>query len=256
MTAPPRPEGYVPPPRAPLGAALATAVAGARFAAPLLLRMAWHRVVPQPSSSSQEGLARFRAASQPALARLGVTLEVRHADRVPREGGVVLMWNQASHLDHLVLPTVIPRPFFSLLNNAFARTPIYGRYMTTSGHVHVDARDEAQWRPAVAGAAERVRRGECVLVSPEGTRSWDGRLLPMKRGAFLLAIASGRPIVCVTLAGAHARLPRGSAVVRPGPVRVTFSEPIPTAGHDPERRGALEAQVVAAFSAALADPPP
>ena len=98
--------------------------------------------------------------------------------------------------------------------------------MRDTGHVHVDRNDEAQWRPAIARAAERVRLGECVLVSPEGTRSRDGRLLPMKRGAFILAAASGRPIVCVTVIGGHARLPRGSAVVRAGAMRVVFSEPI------------------------------
>ena len=92
--------------------------------------------------------------------------------------------------------------------------------------VHVDRNDEAQWRASIARAATRVRDGECVLVSPEGTRSWDGRLLPMKRGALQLAAASERLIVCVTVIGGHARLPRGSAIVRAGPLRVVFAEPI------------------------------
>ena len=105
------------------------------------------------------------------------------------------------------------------------------------GHFWVDRTDETQWRAQVAQAAARVRDGACILVSPEGTRSWDGRLLPMKRGAFLLARESGRPIVCMTVIGAGDRLPRGSLAVRPGPVRVVFSEPIPsTDAPDLERR--------------------
>src|SRR5215470_10224699 len=126
------------------------------------------------------------------------------------------MWNQTSHLDHLVLPAAIPRPFHSLYNNELRDTPIYGRYLADSGHFWVDRTDEAQWRPQLAKVAARVREGACVLVSPEGTRSWDGRLLPMKRGAFLLARAAGRPIVCVTITGARACLPRGRAAVRGG----------------------------------------
>jgi 1-acyl-sn-glycerol-3-phosphate acyltransferase len=193
---------------------------------PAFARMAARPASSLPTSSSPEGLARLRTTLTTALAHLGVRLDVLFSERVPSAGGLVLMWNQESHLDHLVLPCAVPRPFFSLYNNAIARFPFYGRVMREAGHVHVDRNDEAQWRPA----AERVRGGECVLVSPEGTRSRDGKLLPMKRGAFILAAASGRPVVCVTVIGGHERLPRGSAVVRAGGVRVVFSEPIANDG--------------------------
>jgi 1-acyl-sn-glycerol-3-phosphate acyltransferase len=177
------------------------------------------------------------------LDRLGVTLEVRGVDRVPRDGGLVFMWNQTSHLDHLVLPAAIPRPFHSLYNNELRKTPLYGRLLARGGHFWVDRTNETQWRASIDAAAARVREGACVLVSPEGTRSWDGRLLPMKRGAFMLARSAERPIVCVTVAGAHDRLPRGCAAVRPGRVRVTLSDAIDVRGDDPT----LEAKVIATF---------
>jgi 1-acyl-sn-glycerol-3-phosphate acyltransferase len=172
-------------------------------------------------------LERARRVGRRALLRLGVELEVLGEDRVPLDGGLVFMWNQESHLDHLVLAAAMPRPVFSLYNNAVRRVPVYGDYLRRTGHVWVDRNDEAQWRPAIARAAARVREGECALVSPEGTRSPDGKLLPMKRGAFLLAEAAERPIVLVTLIGGHARLPRGAVVVRRGPLRAVFSDPIP-----------------------------
>lgn len=188
--------------------------------------MALHGRSPVASTTTEEGLAAARVAFGLALRHLGIELTVEDAEALPREGGVVMMWNQESHLDHLVLAAAIPRPFFSLYNNAIARFPFYGTHMRATGHVHVDRNDEAQWRPAVAAAARRVLEGEAVLVSPEGTRSWDTRLLPMKRGAMALAVASRRPTVCVTVIGGHARLPRGSAVVRSGPIHVVFADPI------------------------------
>ena len=192
----------------------------------MLARMATVDVGRLPSTATGDGLAEIAATCSRALERAGVRLEVIGRERVPREGGLVFMWNQESHLDHLVLPVAIPRPFFSIYNNAIARFPIYGRHMKRSGHVHVDRTNESQWRASVARGAGRVSDGECVLVSPEGTRSRGGELLPMKRGAFILAEQSRRPIVCVTVVGGHDRLPRGSAIVRAGVMRVVLSEPI------------------------------
>lgn len=65
----------------------------------------------------------------------------------------------------------------------------------------------------------------------------------MKRGAFILAVASGCPVVCVTVIGGHRRLPRGSAVVRAGCVRIVFSEPIAHVGD----QAALAERVAATF---------
>jgi 1-acyl-sn-glycerol-3-phosphate acyltransferase len=193
---------------------------------PHVVRLATTRV----STLTPEGRARIATAYERPLRHLGVRLDVLFAERALIRGGLVLMWNQESHLEHLVLPQVIPRPFFSLYGNALARFPFYGAYVRATGHVHVDRNDESQWRLAIARAAQRVHDGECIVVSPEGTRSRDGRLLPMKRGAFLLAAASTRPIVCMTVIGGHERLPRGSAVVRAGTVRVVFAEPIANDG--------------------------
>lgn len=242
--APPRPPGYAQPPRPSPGDVALTLRTLAVDLVPALARIALSGVWPAPSTSSDAGLRTVRALFGRALHHLEIDLSVLRAEAIPREGGGVLMWNQESHLDHLVLPMAIPLPFFSLYNNAIARFPFYGTHLRATGHIHVDRNDEAQWRPAIAEAARRVREGEWVLVSPEGTRSWDTRLLPMKRGAMLLSTESARPTVCVTVVGGHARLPRGSAVVRRGPMRVVFSDPI-APNDDPAE---LAAQVTETFT--------
>jgi 1-acyl-sn-glycerol-3-phosphate acyltransferase len=240
----PRPSGYVAPPRP-------RALDVART-----LRVVITRVVPhfgmfarsrpgeRPATSSAAGLALIRQAFGKTLKDFGIELTVHEHERVPVEGGLVFMWNQESHLDHLVLATAIHRPFISLYNNEVARFPLYGAYMKATGHVHIDRTDEAQWRAGIAAAARRVELGECVVVSPEGTRSWDGVLLPMKRGVFILAEASRRPIICTTVIGGHARLPRGCSTVRPGPMRVVFSDPIETVGKD---RDLVASEVASTF---------
>jgi 1-acyl-sn-glycerol-3-phosphate acyltransferase len=189
-----------------------------------------------------------QASSRAVLRALGVSLEVLGAERVPAEGGLVLMVNQESHLDQIVLPAALPRVFLALYSHVMAYLPLYGAYLRNHGHFPVKRRDPAQWRASIDAAARAAQAGACVAVGPEGTRSWDGELLPMKRGAFALARAAQRPIVCMTIVGGHERLPRGAFTVQPGPMRVVFSEPIAVNG-DAE----LEAVVARTFRATKAE---
>lgn len=202
-----------------------------------------------PSTTTTEGLGYLRTFCRDLLTHLGIQVTVEDNAHGPHSGGVVYMWNQTSHLDHLVLPLAIPRPFHMTFNNEVRRTPLYGDYLARTGHFWLDRTDETQWRAALAAAAERIRAGAAVLVSPEGTRSWDGRLLPMKRGAFLLARAAASPIVCLTVLGARALLPRGRAGVRPGHIHIVLEPPIPV---DPTTSPDLEQLVTRTFEATLA----
>ena len=149
------PPGYAPPPPPPLADALRTIRVALTDLVPYAARLA---AGGSASSTTEHGLASIRAQFRETLERLGVELHVHHAERVPRHGGLLLFWNQESHLDHLVLPSAIPRPFICLYNNEIARTPLYGAHMRRTGHVHVDRTDEAQWR-ATARASSSARRG-------------------------------------------------------------------------------------------------
>jgi len=235
------PPGWRAPPRAGLSATCRQAWTLARLSVPLL------RAARRDAQSA--GIAERQAFCRAALEELGISLDVLGTERVPREGGLVLMWNQESHLDHLVLPAVLPRPVLTLYNNAVARTPLYGSYLRRHGHFHVNRNDEAQWRTSIGDAARAAQAGACLLVSPEGTRSWDGQLLPMKRGAFLLARMAQCPLVCITLVGGHERLPRAAFTVRPGRIKAVFGEPIAVEGDAPE----LEATVAEMFRVTKAE---
>lgn len=175
----------------------------------------------------------------------------------PRDEPVFFMWNQSSHLDHLVLAALIDRPVRSLYNREMARVPYYGEWLRAQGHYLVDRFDEQQWRSAIeqAGREARERRNFSFVVSPEGTRSWDGRLLPMKRGAFMLAIEAQLPIVAFVIDGAHRVLPRGSGVIRPGRIDVEIAPPVETAGYTQERRAELKRKVAQVWLSRLGPSP-
>src|SRR2546423_1707687 len=76
---------------------------------PYVLRLATQPPERLPTTATEEGLRSIRASFRRTLQKAGIDLEVRKEENVPAQGGLVLMWNQESHLDHLVLAAAIPR---------------------------------------------------------------------------------------------------------------------------------------------------
>jgi 1-acyl-sn-glycerol-3-phosphate acyltransferase len=60
----------------------------------------------------------------------------------------------------------------------------------------------------------------------EGHRSFDGKLLPFKKGPFYLAMECGVPVVPITIAGTHSLMPKGRFAIKPGTATVIFHPPI------------------------------
>jgi len=98
-------------------------------------------------------------------------------------------------------------------------------------------------------------RGYAFLVFPEGTRSLDGRPQAFRRGGFFLALASGAPIVPVTIQGTFELMPKGQKYARRGTVRVIFHKPVPVSGFTVESMAGLMDKVrVAILSPEAGDP--
>lgn len=72
----------------------------------------------------------------------------------------------------------------------------------------------------------RLKRGELVLMFPEGTRTRDGEFAPLKPGFCALARRANVPLVPVAVAGAFEAWPRSRMLPRPSAVRVQFGPPL------------------------------
>jgi 1-acyl-sn-glycerol-3-phosphate acyltransferase len=89
------------------------------------------------------------------------------------------------------------------------------------------------------------------LIYPEGTRSPDGRLQDFKKGAVVMAIKAGVPIVPVACSGAHRVMRKRSLKIYPGEILVEFLDPIDPSRYSFEQRDELNDRVHDAMAAGL-----
>jgi len=176
---------------------------------------------------------------------LGIRLRVEGFEHVVAGRPTVYCINHRSMVDVVAFEAVserVPR-LRGLYKAELERVPIFGAALRLSGFVRVERAHRSKAIEAADFAADRLRAGDSIMLAPEGTRSVTGALLPLKKGAFVMAIKAQVPVVPVAIVGAAEAMPRGQWWVRPALVRIVAGAPVPTAGLSFDDRDRLAAAV-------------
>jgi 1-acyl-sn-glycerol-3-phosphate acyltransferase len=168
----------------------------------------------------------------------GVKLIVHNPERMSGSEGHVYISNHVSWYDIFALASVIPR-YTWIAKAELRKLPLFGRAADAAGIVFIDRDNRKAAFESYKLAADQVKRGRSVVICPEGTRGRDYHLRPFKKGPFVLAIASGAPIIPTILHGTREIMPKGSFRIRGGTVHIHFLEPVPTEGYTYDDRARL-----------------
>ncbi|MSP62904.1 MAG: 1-acyl-sn-glycerol-3-phosphate acyltransferase [Myxococcales bacterium] len=204
--------------------------------------------------------ARLRDWGETLVAITGTHLDVSGRENIPREACVV-MSNHQSISDIPILYAAIPPSLrLRMVTKAeLFRVPVWGRAMRLAGFIPINRGNRQSAISSLEIAKRDMAAGTFIWIAPEGTRSRDGAILPLKKGGFILARDTGCPILPVVLDGSRLVVPPDVPRTCHGQrVRVSFGKPIATAGRsieevmaevrlaiDPARREARAATVLA-----------
>lgn len=150
-------------------------------------------------------------------------LEVIGAENVPSAGGVIIAANHVSYLDPPVIGVSLKRRPVYMAREGLFKIPILGSF------IKMFALPVKRGKPqpsTIKEAIRRLKKGELIVIFPEGSRSIDGNFLDAKRGVGVLSAMCGVPVIPTYIKGTEKALPVGAKFLRPSKIKVIFGKAI------------------------------
>ena len=156
----------------------------------------------------------------------GVRVQTVGREKIDPSRNYIFMSNHISNLDPPITLPLIPGRTSVMVKKELFSYPILGKIMMIGSLVPVDRANRDAGITAVREAVKAIEQGLNMTIYIEGKRSFDGRLLPFKKGPFYLAEECKVPVVPITITGTQEVMPKARFAIQPGTVTVQFHDPI------------------------------
>ena len=164
------------------------------------------------------------------LRAAGIDLRTERMETIDRKQRYILVANHYSYFDIPVIIAAVPQPIRFMAKVSLFKIPIFGWALGRAGFIPIDRKNRRTAVKSFDMAAERIRKGNTVVVFPEEGRSRHREMRDFQRGAFLLALKSELEIVPMAIDGTFDVFRVGAKRITPGKVTIRVGTPIATAG--------------------------
>jgi 1-acyl-sn-glycerol-3-phosphate acyltransferase len=163
---------------------------------------------------------------------MGIRVEVHDRPNLDRFRPCIFIANHQSLFDAPILAGLFPENTVVIGKKELRKIPLFGWIYTTTGNLLIDrAHNPSAVQRMKEAELAVVERGVSVWMFPEGTRGrTPGEMLPLKKGAFYLAIGTGMPLVPIVASPVRPLVDLRRGRMRPGTIRVRVLPPVPTSG--------------------------
>lgn len=176
-----------------------------------------------------------------------VRVTVKGRENVDKGKSYVFVANHQGAYDIFSIYGYLNHNFRWMMKKSLEKIPFVGFSCRVSGQIYVDNSSPSAIRETMRDAEKQLSQGMSVVVFPEGSRTFTGKMGRFKRGAFTLATEFNLPVVPITIDGAFRVMPRTAWLPRPGHIILTIHKPImpPAEGYDVHTLMEESAKIVA-----------
>jgi 1-acyl-sn-glycerol-3-phosphate acyltransferase len=145
-------------------------------------------------------------------------------ENVPKKGGALVLSNHQSNLDPVLIGLACDRRLNYLARETLFTFAPFRLLIQSLDAIPIDR--EGLGLAGLKETLRRLKRGELVLIFPEGTRTRDGEVAPLKPGFSALAQRANVPLLPVGIEGSFAAWPRWQPIPLPATIHIHFGLPI------------------------------
>lgn len=151
-----------------------------------------------------------------------VRVRVKGREHIKPNTSYVFVANHQGAYDIFCIYGYLGHNFRWMMKRSLEKIPMVGWACKKAGQIFVDNSSPAAIRQTMKSAKRQLQGGMSLVVFPEGSRSFSGRLARFKRGAYTLAQEFDLPVVPLTIDGAFDVMPRTAKLPRYGTITLTI----------------------------------
>ncbi len=163
-------------------------------------------------------------------------VKVKGRENIDRKKSYVFVANHQGAFDIFLIYGFLGVPIKWVMKAGIAKIPFVGAACRAAGFIFVDNSTPKAAARSVVEAERCLKNGASVVVFPEGSRTYDGKMIRFKKGAYQMAADQHLPIVPITLNGPFDVLPIGSLNIH-HKMEMVIHPPIPTERMDASHKG-------------------
>lgn len=175
------------------------------------------------SGKKEIGFSFAKRWSKVLIKLAGIKVKVKGRENII--GGdetVIFISNHQSLFDIPLLYANTQKPFIIMAKKSLFQIPIFGWHLSLAGNIAIDRKDPLASAESLFKALQKAKMNYSILLFPEGTRSHNGKLLPFKKGAFIIAKRVKKPIIPLVIKGTKNILPKGKIYLKKGTAELEF----------------------------------
>jgi 1-acyl-sn-glycerol-3-phosphate acyltransferase len=156
-------------------------------------------------------------------------------------------------MDIFLVYALLGHNFKWMMKKSLRKVPLVGEACYKADFIFVDRSSPKGVKDTITNARDILKDGTSLMIFPEGSRTFNGKMIPFKNGAFFLADALQLPVVPITIDGSFDVLPRTRGVnfVNFHRMKLTIHDVILPQGQGPENIRAISQQSFDAINSAL-----
>ncbi len=189
-----------------------------------------------------------KKASKASLFILGMPVETSFESPMDLSKPCVFVANHASYIDAIVMLALLPTNVSMVGKKELRSWPFVSTIAKKLKMLSVDRQDFSKNLSDSHKISEYVRKGQSLMIFPEGTFTSKPGLLSFKLGAFKVAVDTQTPVCPVAIKGSRRIFTGTSMLLHPGVVRVTFCSKLKPSSHDFKEVAALSLKAKEAIS--------